>query len=390
MPISSTLTGSVSNLPSLNHHNSSLSSLETKKNSINASNIKLGSVIGKGAFGVVYKGYLETNDLVAIKQVKQDKRYKNRELDILQVIATNPHENIILLLSFFKTFSFQGLVTLHLVFKMIPVTLASIIKDSCNSHSIIPLNKIKIYISHLFKGLHHLDSLNIVHRDIKPTNLLIDQQANLLKICDFGSAKVIPNIKLNKNISYICSRFYRAPELIFGSEFYKNKIDIWSAGCVLAELFLLKPIFKGNSINEHLLNIFKLLGVPSCEDINEMLKYSKNESEVKKIKLPKLHKKINLQEIILTRYQQYFSVVKDNQKGMVDGNEDSKIRENKKTKFDFNKDGKEIKEVTAQEKELQEEINEAIDLIYKIFVYNPEKRYCAVKCLNSIFLCKCE
>ena len=85
----------------------------------------------------------------------------------------------------------------------------------------------------------------MIHRDIKPQNILVDTSSHILKLCDFGSAKQL--IKGEANVSYICSRYYRAPELIFGNSNYGPYIDVWSVGCVIAELMLGQPIFPGES-----------------------------------------------------------------------------------------------------------------------------------------------
>ncbi|KAI7753244.1 hypothetical protein M8C21_010112 [Ambrosia artemisiifolia] len=110
--------------------------------------------------------------------------------------------------------------------------------------------------------------IGICHRDIKPQNLLVNPHTHQLKICDFGSAKVL--IKGEPNISYICSRYYRAPELIFGATEYTTAIDIWSTGCVMAELLLGQPLFPGESGVDQLVEIIKVLGTPTREEIKCM------------------------------------------------------------------------------------------------------------------------
>lgn len=86
-----------------------------------------------------------------------------------------------------------------------------------------------------------------------------------MKICDFGSAKCL--VKNEANVSYICSRYYRAPELIFGATDYTNAIDIWSVGCVIAELIIGQPIFPGNSGVDQLVAIIKVMGTPTSEQM---------------------------------------------------------------------------------------------------------------------------
>jgi len=102
---------------------------------------------------------------------------------------------------------------------------------------------VKLYMYQLMRGLNYVHSKGITHRDIKPQNLLVDPSCHILKICDFGSAKKL--LAEEESVSYITSRYYRAPELLFGSKNYNSMIDIWSAGCVFAEMLLGQPIFKG-------------------------------------------------------------------------------------------------------------------------------------------------
>ena len=155
---------------------------------------------------------------------------------------------------------------------------------------------VKVYMFQVFCALAHIHALGVCHRrvlpcskswelaegdavgcarvclspsrDIKPQNLLVDTTTHTLKLCDFGSAKIL--VRGERNISYICSRYYRAPELIFGASEYTPAIDVWSCGCVAAELLIGQPLFQGESGVDQLVEIIKVLGTPSREEIYAM------------------------------------------------------------------------------------------------------------------------
>lgn len=224
-------------------------------------------VIGNGSFGVVYQArLLETGELVAIKKVLQDKRYKNRELQIMRKLN---HCNIVKLKYFFYSGGEKKEeVYLNLVLEFIPETVYRVARHYSKSKQTIPMSYVKLYMYQLFRSLAYTHSLGICHRDIKPQNLLLDTETGVLKLCDFGSAKHL--VKGEPNVAYICSRYYRAPELIFGATDYTTMIDVWSAGCVLAELMLGQPIFPGDSGVDQLVEIIKVLGTPTKEQIREM------------------------------------------------------------------------------------------------------------------------
>jgi glycogen synthase kinase 3 beta len=148
----------------------------------------------------------------------------------------------------------------------------------------MPVLEVKLYIYQLFRSLAYIHSQGICHRDIKPQNLLLDPASGVLKLCDFGSAKIL--VENEPNVSYICSRYYRAPELIFGATNYTTKIgvfqspfptmtlltppDVWSTGCVMAELMLGQPLFPGESGIDQLVEIIKILGTPTRDQIRTM------------------------------------------------------------------------------------------------------------------------
>ncbi|KAF7993397.1 hypothetical protein HCN44_007900 [Aphidius gifuensis] len=224
-------------------------------------------VIGNGSFGVVYQAKLcDTGEMVAIKKVLQDKRFKNRELQIMRRLE---HCNIVKLKYFFySSGDKKDEVYLNLVLEYIPETVYKVARHYSKSKQTIPISYIKLYMYQLFRSLAYIHHLGICHRDIKPQNLLLDPETGVLKLCDFGSAKHL--VRGEPNVSYICSRYYRAPELIFGAIDYTTKIDVWSAGCVLAELLLGQPIFPGDSGVDQLVEIIKVLGTPTRDQIREM------------------------------------------------------------------------------------------------------------------------
>ncbi|XP_051728994.1 glycogen synthase kinase 3 alpha a [Ctenopharyngodon idella] len=224
-------------------------------------------VIGNGSFGVVYQARLiDSQEWVAIKKVLQDKRFKNRELQIMRKLD---HCNIVRLRYFFYcSGEKKDEVYLNLVLDYVPETVYRVARHFSKAKAVIPIFYVKVYMYQLFRSLAYIHSQGVCHRDIKPQNLLVDPETAVLKLCDFGSAKQL--VRGEPNVSYICSRYYRAPELIFGATDYTSNIDVWSAGCVLAELLLGQPIFPGDSGVDQLVEIIKVLGTPTRDQIREM------------------------------------------------------------------------------------------------------------------------
>ncbi|CAG9315408.1 unnamed protein product [Blepharisma stoltei] len=224
-------------------------------------------VIGNGSFGVVYQATIaETGETVAIKKVFQDRRYKNRELQIMKELR---HPNMIgMRHAFYTSENKPDELYLNIVMDYIPETVYSVIKHYKRNKLSVPMLLVKLYSYQMMRALAYIHQLGICHRDIKPQNVLVNPNTHVLKICDFGSAKKL--VKGEPNVSYICSRYYRAPELIFGSTDYSGTIDVWSTGCVIAEMLLGQPIFPGESGVDQLVEIIKILGTPTREQILDM------------------------------------------------------------------------------------------------------------------------
>nr|WPT08310.1 GIGK3 [Ganoderma lucidum] len=226
-------------------------------------------VIGNGSFGIVFQAKLleDSNPVcdIAIKKVLQDKRFK-----IMRLVS---HPNVVDLKAFFysngdKSGRKKDEVYLNLVLEYVPETVYRASRHYAKLKQPMPMLQIKLYMYQLLRSLMYIHSIGICHRDIKPQNLLLNPATGVLKLCDFGSAKIL--VAGEPNVSYICSRYYRAPELIFGATNYTTNIDIWSTGCVMAELMLGQPLFPGESGIDQLVEIIKVLGTPSREQIKTM------------------------------------------------------------------------------------------------------------------------
>ena len=228
---------------------------------------KLEKVVGNGAFGIVWRARTEDSDVVAIKKVLLDPRYHNRELQMMRVVE---HECIVRLRHFFEKQGRKKDETyLHLVMDYLPETLRSVALQHHKRRTRFAPEHIKAYLWQTFRALEYIHARRICHRDIKPDNLLVDPATLRCRLCDFGCSKVI--VKGQPNVSYICSRYYRAPELMFGATEYGVGVDIWSVGTILMELIFGHLPYQGqDSTQQHLIEVMKLLGTPSQRDLQAM------------------------------------------------------------------------------------------------------------------------
>ncbi|CAI8591601.1 unnamed protein product [Vicia faba] len=218
--------------------------------------------IGQGTYSSVYRARdLQTNKIVALKKVKftnmdpESVRFMAREIILLRKLD---HPNVMKL---------EGIITsslsasLYLIFEYMEHDLTGL--------ATLPRNKftqpqIKCYMQQLLRGLEHCHSRGVMHRDIKGSNLLLDNDGNL-KIADFGLATLFQPSQEQPLTSRVVTLWYRPPELLLGSTNYHVSVDLWSAGCILAEMLAGKPIMPGRTEVEQLHKIFKLCGSPSEE-----------------------------------------------------------------------------------------------------------------------------
>jgi len=170
-------------------------------------------VVGNGSFGVVFAakmlatkredGTEEPDSEIAIKKVLQDKRFKNRELQIMRLVA---HPNVVDLKAFFySNGDKKDEVYLNLVLEFVPETVYRASRHYSKLKQAMPMLQVKLYMYQLLRSLAYIHSVGICHRDIKPQNLLLNPATGILKLCDFGSAKIL--IAGEPNVSYICSRY---------------------------------------------------------------------------------------------------------------------------------------------------------------------------------------
>ena len=218
-------------------------------------------IAGIGTFGAVFKAQTKDGKIVAIKKVYFDPKYKNRELDLVPILD---HPNCLRHYSHYITKEGPKKdVYFHLVTEYLPDTLESFL--SHNKHP--DLIYVKLFGYQLFAGLSYLHHHGVCHRDIKPSNVLIDINDGRCQLCDFGSAKFLR--KGEESVSYIATRSYRAPELILDCRDYTTKIDVWSAGCVLAEMFLEgRQLFKARNADGVLELIASTIGAPKLGDLD--------------------------------------------------------------------------------------------------------------------------
>ena len=221
------------------------------------------SLRGSGCFGYVIEAMDRIhNTRVAIKRTHKVDKKLSREFEILSKIKDCDY--VVKLLDAFYSENSDGKVIQNLVFEFVTNNLENFIDTHHKKKKNIPIEQIKQITKQMLLGLNYCHKKNIVHRDLKPENVLLTDDGNV-KLCDFGSSKCIDEKKGITSTPYTVSRYYRAPELILGKLDYNSKIDIFATGCIIAELFMLTPLFPGKTEGLEIFEHICLLGNPGKE-----------------------------------------------------------------------------------------------------------------------------
>ncbi|XP_038581042.1 mitogen-activated protein kinase 15 [Micropterus salmoides] len=224
--------------------------------------------LGKGAYGIVWKAVdRQTGEIVAVKKIfdafrnRTDAQRTFREIMFLQEFGDHP--NIVRLLNVVRA---QNDKDIYLIFEYMDTDLHAVIKKGTLLKDIH-----KRYVMYqLLKAIKYLHSGNVIHRDQKPSNVLLDTDC-VVKLCDFGLARSLNQIQEDSGnpalTEYVATRWYRAPEILLGSTRYTKGVDMWSLGCILGEMLLGKALFPGTSTINQIEKIMSAIQHPSTEDI---------------------------------------------------------------------------------------------------------------------------
>lgn len=217
--------------------------------------------IGEGTYGLVYKARNRaTNELVALKKIRLESLDEGtpstavREISILKQLQ---HVNIVKLHDVIHTET-----SLTLVFEYLDQDLKNYL-DACGVKGIDDYT-VKSFLFQLLQGIAYCHKHRVLHRDLKPQNLLINMDGEL-KLADFGLARGF-GIPVKKYTHEVVTLWYRPPDILLGSTKYSSQVDIWGVGCIFAEMCTGRPLFCGQSDSDQLLKIFKVIGTPNKQD----------------------------------------------------------------------------------------------------------------------------
>ncbi|KDQ53336.1 hypothetical protein JAAARDRAFT_161829 [Jaapia argillacea MUCL 33604] len=231
-------------------------------------NYQVLDVIGEGAYGVVCSAiHMPSQRKVAIKRITpfDHSLFCLRTLREIKLLRHFRHENIISILDILRPPNLDDFREVYLVQELMETDLHRVIRTQELSD-----DHCQYFIYQTLRALKALHSADVLHRDLKPSNLLLNANCDL-KICDFGlarSARPPPNFDESSTFmtEYVATRWYRAPEVMLTFKDYTRAIDMWSVGCVLAEMLSGRPLFPGRDYHHQLSIILDVLGTPTLDD----------------------------------------------------------------------------------------------------------------------------
>ncbi|KAI6192462.1 Kinase domain protein [Aphelenchoides fujianensis] len=219
--------------------------------------------IGEGTYGVVYKGRnKKTNEMVALKKIRLEHEEEGvpstaiREISMLLELR---HPNIV---------DLQDVIMqenrLYLVFEFLTMDLKRFL-DAIGRDDRLEQSILKSFLYQICQGMCYCHQRRVLHRDLKPQNLLVDVATNTIKLADFGLARAI-GIPVRALTHEVVTLWYRGPEVLLGSARYSMGLDVWSIGCIMAEMARNLPLFQGDSEIDQLFRIFRIMGTPTDEE----------------------------------------------------------------------------------------------------------------------------
>ncbi len=222
-------------------------------------------IVGEGAYGIVCSAiHKPSGQKVAIKKITPFERsmFALRTLRELKLLKHFNHENIISILDIQKPASYNGFNEVYIIQELMETDMHRVIRTQKLSD-----DHCQYFIYQTLRALKAMHSANVLHRDLKPSNLLLNANCDL-KVCDFGLARSIAAKEDNFGFmtEYVATRWYRAPEIMLTFQEYTTAIDVWSVGCILAEMLSGKPLFPGKDYHNQLWLIMEVLGTPLMED----------------------------------------------------------------------------------------------------------------------------
>lgn len=222
-------------------------------------------VIGEGGYGIVCSAsHKPSGQEVAIKKISalDHSMLCLRTLREMKLLRYFHHENIVSILDIPKPRDYESFREVYVVQELMGTDMHKVIRTQELSD-----DHCQYLIYQTLRALKAIHSAGVIHRDLKPSNLLLNANCDL-KICDFGLARSTASIEDDQGFmtEYVATRWYRAPEIMLSFKEYTRSIDLWSVGCILAEMLGSRALFPGRDYHDQLARIFEVLGTPFKED----------------------------------------------------------------------------------------------------------------------------